>query len=224
MSTSMSPSTLRLHVVALKAFGLGGVFLASLAGIVLNLASSALFRLSLYALATSVFHFLEFLTTAYYNTGEVDDDSFILTDRDLYYVAAASMLETVVVHRFFNYSSISLIGLLVVVAGQGCRTLAMYTAGESFNHYVQRERFEKHKLVTSGIYRYLRHPSYFGYFWWFIGMQLLLENWIVATLGAYKLVGFFKARIQYEETLLRSFFPDYKDYAAATAVKIPCIA
>lgn len=220
----MSPSTVRLHVVALKAFALGGVFLASLAGILLVPASSALCRLSLYALATSVFHMLEFLTTAYYNTAEVDDDSFILTDRDLYYVATASVVETVVVHRYFNYSFTSLFGLLLVVAGQGCRTLAMYTAGESFNHYVQRERVEKHKLVTSGIYRYLRHPSYFGYFWWFIGMQVLLENWITATLGAYKLIGFFKARIHYEETLLRSFFPDYKEYAASTPVKIPCIA
>lgn len=168
---------------------------------------------------------LEFLTTAYYNTAEVDDDSFILTDRDLYYVAAASVVETTIVHRFFNYSSFSLvIGLLVVVAGQTCRTIAMYTAGESFNHYVQRERVEKHKLVTWGIYRYLRHPSYFGYFWWYLGMQMVLENWLMAGLGTYKLVAFFKARIHYEEELLRTFFPDYDDYAKATPVRIPSIA
>lgn len=168
---------------------------------------------------------LEFLTTAYYNTAEVDDDSFILTDRDLHLVVVASVVETVTVHYFFNYLTYSLnVGVLVVVVGQGCRTLAMATAGESFNHYVQREHTEKHKLVTSGIYRFLRHPSYFGYFWWYVGMQIILGNWVMAAVGTYKLHGFFKARIQYEEEFLGSFFPDYSKYAAATRVLIPGIA
>jgi len=221
----MKSPTVRLHVVALKAFALGAVFLAALAIIWLNLSNSTIFRLAAYGLATSIFHMLEFLTTAYYNTAEVDDDSFILTDRDLHLVVVASVVETVTVHYFFNYLTYSLnVGGLVVVVGQGCRTLAMATAGESFNHYVQREHTEKHKLVTSGIYRFLRHPSYFGYFWWYVGMQIILGNWVMAAVGTYKLHGFFKARIQYEEEFLRSFFPDYSKYAAATRVLIPGIA
>lgn len=218
--------TVRLHVVALKAFLLGSVFLAGVIGTVLSPANSAWYRVSIYTMANTVFHMLEFLTTAKYNPGEVDDDSFILGDKDLYYVYGASLMETCLSHRFWSYSTTALVaGLLVVLAGQTCRTVAMYTAGESFNHYVQRQRAHKHKLVTSGIYRHLRHPSYFGYFWWFLGMQLVLENWFMALAGGYKLYSFFKARIEFEERFLRSFFgEDYSTYAASTPVGIPGIA
>ncbi|CAN0453530.1 unnamed protein product, partial [Hapterophycus canaliculatus] len=36
----------------------------------------------------------------------------------------------------------------------------------------ERQREESHQLVTSGVYRFLRHPSYFGWFWWSLGTQV----------------------------------------------------
>lgn len=226
MDVHRNSKSVRVHVIAAKAFALGAVFLASIAGALLSERNSSLQRISLYTTATVVFHMLEFLTTAMYNTAEVDDDSFILCDADLYYVFVASIVETCLVHHFFNYSTLALIaGVSVILLGQTCRTVAMYTAGESFNHYVQRQHVQKHKLVTFGIYKYLRHPSYFGYFWWYVGMQLLLENWVMALVGAYKLHKFFLARIKFEEEFLRSFFGDeYEKYARATRVRIPGIA
>lgn len=216
--------SVRFHVIALKAFALGAVFAVSIASFLVAQPNSSQSRISLYTAATTTFHMLEFLTTAMYNTGEVDDDSFILCDTDLYYVFAASVVETSLTHRMFDYSYWSLlIGVLITVLGQTCRTVAMYTAGESFNHYVQRQHAKKHTLVTTGIYSYLRHPSYFGYFWWYIGMQLILGNTVMIVLGSYKLYKFFQARIKYEEEFLRSFFPDYEKYAQTTPVRIPGI-
>lgn len=94
----------------------------------------------------------------------------------------------------------------------------MYTARESFNHYIQRQHHEqKHKLITNGIYSIFRHPSYFGFGIWFIGLELFLNNWIVLVFGGRVLWKFFKARIEFEESYLISFFGDeYRKYRNRT--------
>lgn len=42
------------------------------------------------------------------------------------------------------------------------------------NNYfkVQYERHEEHKLVTNGVYNFMRHPSYVGWFYWSLGTQV----------------------------------------------------
>lgn len=44
-------------------------------------------------------------------------------------------------------------GLIVVIAGQTIRILAMYTAGSNFHHIVQTKQSNTHQLVTEGIYK-----------------------------------------------------------------------
>lgn len=224
-SASYNSKNVRLHVVALKAFALGAACAGSLVVVALLPLNSLRFRLAAYVLSLSIFHLLEFLSTALFNTSEVDDDSFILNDSDLHMVFAVAVVEAALHKVVLPFSSKWLIpAMLLIGAGQTCRTLAMYTAGVSFNHYIQKEHSQKHVLVTDGIYRYLRHPSYFGYFWWFVGTQVLLQNWLLALAGAYKLFCFFRARIEYEEELLVEFFGDeYRAYRLRTRVGIPLI-
>ena len=92
----------------------------------------------------------------------------------------------------------TLAGLLLVLIGQITRTLAMVHAGTNFNHLVQRQRRPGHVLVTHGIYAWLRHPSYFGYFWWGLGTQLLLANPLCFITYAVVLWRFFNERIRRE--------------------------
>jgi protein-S-isoprenylcysteine O-methyltransferase len=121
-----------------------------------------------------------------------------------------------------GYRLMVLPGILLVLVGQAARTLAMATAGMHFHHLVRDEREEKHKLVTHGIYSKLRHPSYFGFFYWAIGMQLVLCNPIMACLNAYASFMFFKGRIAEEEKSLVQFFgKDYERYRATTQIGIP---
>ena len=97
-----------------------------------------------------------------------------------------------------KHTSITFLGLALVVLGQVVRTLAMKHAGSNFSHQVLSRKEEGHVLVKSGIYSYLRHPSYFGYFWWAIGTQLMLGN-PACTLGfAGVLWKFFSTRIKRE--------------------------
>jgi protein-S-isoprenylcysteine O-methyltransferase Ste14 len=83
---------------------------------------------------------------------------------------------------------------------------------------------EQHKLVTDGLYHYVRHPMYTAFFMWALAQALLLPNWIAGPAG---LVGFgilFLLRVGREEAMmLESFGEEYRAYMARTARLIPHI-
>jgi len=116
------------------------------------------------------------------------------------------------------------LGLLLVVLGQGVRSAAMATAGTNFNHVPVKERREGHVLVTQGIYGVLRHPAYFGFFWWAVGTQLIVGNAVCFVAYTVVLWKFFHHRIVEEEKLLCAFFEDeYVRYRSTTSTGIPFI-
>lgn len=90
------------------------------------------------------------------------------------------------------------------------------------NWSVTLEIREKHALVTTGVYRRLRHPMYSAFWLWALAQALLLPNWIAGPAG---LVGFgtlFFLRIGREEQLMVETFGDeYRRYAASTHRVIP---
>ncbi|RLV96643.1 Protein-S-isoprenylcysteine O-methyltransferase [Spathaspora sp. JA1] len=167
------------------------------------------YKLNIYFLFLTTFHIFEFVNTVSFNTTEVDDDSFILEDNDMHAITFLSIMEHILHIWCYNYFSsvLSVLGLILALSGQIIRSISMYTAQESFNHYIQRDhKVENHVLVTHGVYKYIRHPSYFGFFWWFIGLQLYLNNIAVFIGGGYILWKFFKVRIEFEEGFLVKFF------------------
>jgi protein-S-isoprenylcysteine O-methyltransferase Ste14 len=74
-----------------------------------------------------------------------------------------------------------------------------------------------HQLVTTGVYRHVRHPMYAAFFLWAIAQALLLPNWIAGPAG---LLGFgmlFALRVGREERMMEAAFGDaWRDYAART--------
>lgn len=88
-------------------------------------------------------------------------------------------------------------GLVLVVVGQALRVAAMATAAANFSHRIEYQKRQEHVLVTHGVYRFVRHPSYMGWFLWTIGSQVLLANPICGI--GYTIVswGFFRDRIPY---------------------------
>ncbi|KAE9974128.1 hypothetical protein EG327_008882 [Venturia inaequalis] len=146
---------------------------------------SRLWRPPLFLSVLCIFHFLEFWTTARYNLANADVSAFLLFDNGVAYEIAhgSAVVEAVVTAVFFpgwqarvSPRWVQGVGVLFVVVGQAFRSLAMVTAGTNFNHKVQRKRVVGHRLVTTGVYGLLRHPSYFGFFWWAVGTQLLVGN------------------------------------------------
>lgn len=220
-----------LDDIAVTSFALG-----ILLGIFVGLLTFTQFRnFNVYIIALSLFHFLEFYVTAKVNPGKVNSDSFLLNNGIGYLGAHMfGVLECLVESIFFpNMKKISnswvaifltIIGVILILLGQLSRSMAMYQAGKSFSHILKTEKLDDHTLVTTGIYGYLRHPSYFGFFWWAIGTQLLLLNPIALIVFVGVLWSFFNKRILIEEKYLIQFFGEqYINYKKRVKVWIPLI-
>lgn len=197
--------------------------------------ASYLWRLSFFIFTLSTFHFLEFYTTSRYNTQNAQLSSYLLfgsNGRAWNIAHSCAMVEIVVdclLLRDYGpsarWSPITVcLGFGLVVLGQIVRSMAMIQAGSNFNHIVAREKAAGHMLVTSGIYAHVRHPSYFGFFWWAIGTQIAVGNIFCGIVYALVLWRFFDSRIQHEEAALIEFFGDeYKLYRKATPTGLPLI-
>jgi protein-S-isoprenylcysteine O-methyltransferase len=190
---------------------------------------SAVLQWSLYAISLLVFHLLEFVLTALYNPRFCTADSFLVNHSRAYTIAAVVSWIEFWVELFFapGLKGISLnimLGGVLVFAGQCCRTLAMHTAGTNFHHIVQTRRDSRHRLVTTGIYAIFRHPSYFGWFWWSVGTQVLLGNPICVVAYTAASWRFFADRIPFEEAALQNMYPkEYPGYCKRTMVGIPLL-
>ena len=67
-------------------------------------------------------------------------------------------------------------------------------------------------LVTSGPYRYVRHPFYLAFLLGLIGVGLAMANWFVWLVGFFPF-GFIVARTRIEEAkLVERFGVEYQDY------------
>lgn len=189
--------------------------------------SNELQPLSIYIIFVQLFHFLEFYITATYQPSRVNDNSFVL-DNNAYFVAHLfALLEYYLeLNLSFkkNHFKLQLFGIFLLFLSQIIRSLAMITAAENFSHIIKCEREDNHTLITHGIYKYLRHPSYVGFYYWALATQILLLNPISFILFAILVHSFFSERIPYEEYHLIKFFGiDYLNYKRKTYVGIPFI-
>ncbi|HEX5624778.1 MAG TPA: isoprenylcysteine carboxylmethyltransferase family protein, partial [Saprospiraceae bacterium] len=137
------------------------------------------------------------------------------------YVIAQSLclLEYVLEWHYFPewktayYPAWWLIGLGGCATGLFIRFLAIRTAHQAFTHQIQTYKRTEHHLVRHGIYKWSRHPGYFGWLLWAVSVPILLKNPISLLLFAVWSWRFFSRRIPVEEAFLLDFFgTDYADY------------
>ena len=209
--------------ISCRAFCLGttlGVSLSLLTVLVLQ--ENGLWRLPFFIATLCVFHYLEFDMTARFNTADAKLSSYLLSSNGSAYNIAHATAVSELLFRSWTRSTYKpdwfelpfqiptvipdiphwlplLGGGLLVIGGQYARSAAMATAGNSFNHLVQSTKKDNHQLITHGIYAFSRHPSYFGFFWWGIGTQVVIGNRVCLFGYAYVLWKFFASRITSEE-------------------------
>ncbi|MBN2734623.1 MAG: isoprenylcysteine carboxylmethyltransferase family protein [Methanomicrobiaceae archaeon] len=79
-----------------------------------------------------------------------------------------------------------------------------------------------HRLVTSGPYRYIRHPMYTAFYLMMAGQFLLVSNWFVGLFGILSFTILCIARIPNEEDMMtEEFGDDYTEYKKRTKKIIP---
>jgi protein-S-isoprenylcysteine O-methyltransferase Ste14 len=83
---------------------------------------------------------------------------------------------------------------------------------------------EDQKLLKTGLFKYIRHPAYFGIFLTFVGISISFYNPVTTSFGIiFPFIGLMY-RIYVEEKLLVKYFGDeYKQYQKETKKLIPFI-
>jgi len=110
-------------------------------------------------------------------------------------------------------------GLALFLAGGALRIRATFVLGRRFSPLVTVQA--GHTLVTDGLYRHVRHPSYAGLLVNMLGWGLTFRS-MVGVLLAILAIAPVLARIRAEEKFLQAQFGQaYDDYRARTARLIP---
>jgi protein-S-isoprenylcysteine O-methyltransferase Ste14 len=113
-----------------------------------------------------------------------------------------------------------IVGLVLIAAGIGLRAWSIVTLGRFFQYRIQVQ--PEHRVVSSGPYRFVRHPSYSGLALVLMGIALasgdVLSLVVVTVLGGVGL----GVRIRAEEKQLgEALGPEYAEFAARRKRLVP---
>ena len=112
-------------------------------------------------------------------------------------------------------------GLVLLVVGSIVRLWPVFVLGRRFSGLVAIQ--SDHELVTTGIYRCVRNPSYLGLLVASLGWALIFRAGVGILITALLLIPLL-ARIRSEERLLAEHFgPEYESYRARTWRLLPGI-
>ncbi|MBJ9966503.1 methyltransferase family protein [Burkholderia seminalis] len=119
----------------------------------------------------------------------------------------------------FGGDTVRWLGVVLYLAGGALRIWPVFVLGRRFSGLVAIQ--PDHALVTDGIYRHIRNPSYLGLLVNSVGWSLVFRSGIGLLLVGLTLVPLV-ARIRSEEALLRSHFgAEYDAYCARTWRLLP---
>lgn len=153
---------------------------------------------------------------------------FILfTLRPVALVAALGAIAWMINPSWMAWSSLALpawvrwTGVGVGVAGGMLLVWAMNSLGRNLTDTVVTRK--DHTLVTSGPYRFVRHPFYDAGALYFLAVSLVTANWFLFLIcAAVFAMIVFRTRRE-EERLLARFGDDYRDYTERTRRFLPGI-
>ncbi len=112
------------------------------------------------------------------------------------------------------------VGVLIFTAALCLLASAHGVIGRNFSPKL--EVGEQQTLITQGVYRYIRHPIYAGFWLWGIAQPLLLQNWIAGWVMLVTFIPLYWVRVPHEEqVLLARFGEEYQSYIARTGRVIP---
>ena len=108
-----------------------------------------------------------------------------------------------------------IVSTLLILSGNALAVYVLMQLGRSFSVMAEARR-----LVTSGVYGFVRHPLYLAEELAVIGIFMQFASfWTVLLLAGQ--IAFQLRRMQNEEVILSETFPEYAAYKASTARLIP---
>lgn len=111
-----------------------------------------------------------------------------------------------------------IIALIVILLGYILGSWALIE-NRFFSGVVRIQKDRAHQVVTTGPYRFIRHPGYAGALWTYLATPVLLDsNW--AFVPALLLLGVLVLRTSLEDRTLQAELPGYAGYAQKTRFRL----
>jgi protein-S-isoprenylcysteine O-methyltransferase Ste14 len=122
----------------------------------------------------------------------------------------------------FNYNLGYIIGFSLFIIGLVLQGIAEATLGKYYLPSIG--TVEGQKIIKNGIYKYIRHPGYFGEIIIFFGLGFVTYS-LLGILGAFivSLMIYFGEVIPEEKYMLEKFGKEYEEYMKETFRFIPYI-
>jgi len=183
-----------------------------------------------YGAALAFFHVSELALEWLHNRQDFDFLGSLLITKPYVLAHVVGLLEFGVESWLFPgikaHDEIMWTGVFLVVAGESIRKAGIIAGKHNFTHKIRTSNSdERNVLVRHGIYKWVRHPGYLGWFLWAPATQIILMNPLCTVAFGIVAQRFFQERIPFEEQYLRQFFPrEYDVYAKQTSCWIPGIA
>jgi protein-S-isoprenylcysteine O-methyltransferase Ste14 len=114
--------------------------------------------------------------------------------------------------------AVQILGLLSVAAGLGVAVWAV-AVNRFFSSVIRIQTDRGHHLITSGPYRFVRHPAYAGAPFLMIGAGLALGSWLAALVGLVMVIPILLRTAQ-EDRTLREQLEGYAAYAQEVRYRV----
>jgi protein-S-isoprenylcysteine O-methyltransferase Ste14 len=124
--------------------------------------------------------------------------------------------------RAYHWNTFFALGMALVVVGFIIRMYSILTLNQYFTYSVA--KVENHKIVETGLYKFIRHPGYLGQLIIFMGISISISNWLSILFMMIPVTLGYLYRINVEEKfMMDQFGEDYQRYQNRTRRIIPLL-
>lgn len=124
--------------------------------------------------------------------------------------------------RIYDWNTFFIVGMALFLIGFTIRIHSLMTLKQYFTYTVG--KVEDHKLIETGLYKFIRHPGYLGQLIIFIGISTSISNWLSILVMMIPVSIGYIYRIKVEESfMVEQMGEDYLNYQKRTKRIIPML-
>ncbi len=124
--------------------------------------------------------------------------------------------------RVYAWNTFFAIGMALIAIGLAIRVHSILTLKQFFTFTVA--KVENHRIIETGLYKFIRHPGYLGQLMIFFGISTSISNWLSVLAMMIPVTLGYLYRIKVEERFMsEQLGEEYMNYQTRTKRIVPMI-